>query len=125
MSKVFDDVAKFMNAVGQPVKHSPQDDDEVSMLYKELIREEIEEFWEAEAIADDTEMLDACFDMIWVIVGYMHSRGWNAWDAWDEGARSNLIKIDPETGFVRRRVPDGKILKPEGWTPPNFKQFVE
>jgi predicted HAD superfamily Cof-like phosphohydrolase len=124
MSTVFEDVEKFLNAVGQnpppfTVAENPQ-----SLLYKELIREEIKEFWEADEANDDTERLDACFDMIWVIVGYARSRGWDMDGAWIEGAQSNLSKIDPATGLVRRRE-DGKILKPEGWQPPNFKQFVE
>jgi predicted HAD superfamily Cof-like phosphohydrolase len=73
---------------------------------------------------DDTvEEIDACFDMMWVIVGYMKSRGWDCEGVWDEGARSNLAKIDLETMKVIRRE-DGKILKPEGWKPPNFTKFA-
>lgn len=121
----FNDVEKFLNAVGQVPPEAPTDrETATSSLYKRLIREEVTEFWEAEAASDDTEMLDACFDMIWVIVGYARSRGWDMDAAWVEGAASNLSKIDPETGLVRRRE-DGKILKPEGWAEPNFKQFVE
>lgn len=121
----FEDVEKFLVAVGQVPPDAPvEGETAVSELYKKLIKEEVEEFWEAEAVADDTEMLDACFDMIWVIVGYARSRGWNLYKAWEEGAKSNLCKIDPETGLVRRRPEDGKILKPEGWKEPDFKQFV-
>ena len=121
----FEDVEKFLVAVGQvPPEKPTTEDTATSDLYKKLIDEEVTEFWEAEAMGDDTEMLDACFDMIWVIVGYARSRGWNLNRAWEEGAQSNLSKIDPETGLVRRRE-DGKILKPEGWQEPNFKQFVE
>lgn len=120
----FEDVEKFLVAVGQvPPEKPTKEDTATSDLYKKLIDEEVTEFWEAEAQGDDTEMLDACFDMIWVIVGYARSRGWNLNKAWEEGAQSNLSKIDPETGLVRRRE-DGKILKPEGWQEPNFKQFV-
>lgn len=120
----FKDVETFLNAVGQnPPTEVTDRETATSSLYKRLIREEVEEFWEAEAVSDDTEMLDACFDMIWVIVGYARSRGWDLDAAWVEGAKSNLSKIDPETGLVRRRE-DGKILKPEGWQEPNFKQFV-
>jgi predicted HAD superfamily Cof-like phosphohydrolase len=54
----------------------------------------------------------------------MRSRGWDCNAIWEEGAKSNLSKIDPETGLVRRRE-DGKILKPEGWKEPNFEQFVK
>jgi predicted HAD superfamily Cof-like phosphohydrolase len=88
-----------------------------------LIKEEYHEFLEAIEDANDAEQLDACFDMMWVIIGYMKSRGWDCEQAWDEGAKSNLSKIDSVTGMVIRRD-DGKILKPEGWQPPNFKKFV-
>ena len=42
----------------------------------------------------------------------------------NQRSKSNLSKIDPTTGLVRRRE-DGKILKPEGWQEPNFAQFVK
>jgi predicted HAD superfamily Cof-like phosphohydrolase len=124
MSKVFTDVGVFLAAAGQevPTKPDPLVSD-LAKLYKRLIEEEVDEFWAAVDEENDTEQLDACFDMIWVIVGYMKSRGWNCDAAWDEGARSNLIKIDPITGKVIRRS-DGKILKPEGWQPPDFSKFV-
>ena len=121
MSKVFTDVSVFLNAVGQTVgKNNP----EQASLYHNLIVEEYSEYIAARNANDDTEILDACFDMIWVIVGYMQSRGWDCEAAWDEGAKSNLAKIDKATGKVIRRA-DGKILKPEGWQPPDFSKFVK
>ena len=45
-------------------------------------------------------------------------------DVWNEVARSNLAKIDDETGKVLKRV-DGKVLKPEGWTPPDIKSILD
>jgi hypothetical protein len=119
----FKDVETFLNAVGQNPPPFTVPENPTSELYKKLIKEEIDEFWDAEAVCDDVEMLDACFDMIWVIVGYARSRGWDLDAAWVEGAKSNLSKIDPTTGLVRRRE-DGKILKPEGWKEPDFKQFI-
>ena len=125
MSKVFTDVGVFLAACGQETPKQPDPNvSDLAQLYKKLIKEEVEEFWEAEAASDDVEQLDACFDMIWVIVGYMKSRGWDCEASWDEGAKSNLSKIDSVTGSVRRRE-DGKILKPEGWKPPDFKKFVK
>jgi predicted HAD superfamily Cof-like phosphohydrolase len=124
MSTVLEDVEKFLVAVGQTPPPFVVDENPQSLLYKELMREEIKEFWEADELNDDVERLDACFDMIWVIVGYARSRGWEMDKAWIEGAKSNLSKIDPETGLVKRRD-DGKILKPEGWTTPDFAQFVK
>jgi predicted HAD superfamily Cof-like phosphohydrolase len=124
MTKVFTDVAIFLKACGQeyPVTPSPQND--LSKLYLKLIHEEYNEFKEALVEDNDTEQLDACFDMMWVIIGYMKSRGWDCENSWDEGALSNLAKIDSATGKVIRRE-DGKILKPEGWQPPNFTKFVK
>ena len=125
MSKVFTDVSVFLSAVGQEVPSKPQQTVSVQAeLYKKLIKEEVEEFWEAESASDDVEQIDACFDMMWVIVGYMKSRGWDCENIWDEGAKSNLSKIDPVSGKVIRRE-DGKILKPEGWKPPDFTKFVK
>lgn len=124
MTKVFTDVAMFLKACGQDYPSTPSAPNDLSELYKKLIEEETKEFWEAVEQNDDAEQLDACFDMIWVIVGYMHARGWDSEAAWDEGAQSNLSKIDAKTGKVIRRE-DGKILKPEGWKPPNFAKFVK
>ena len=124
MSKVFTDVNVFLRAVGQSVPPFNADESDQSRLYAKLIAEEYAEFCEAVIDNDDTEKADACFDMIWVIVGYMKSRGWDCERSWDEGAKSNLSKIDPETGYVRRRD-DGKILKPDDWQPPNFEKFVK
>lgn len=125
MSKVFTDVAVFLKAVGQEIPSTPQQTvSKQAELYKNLIKEEVSEFWEAESIGDDVEEIDACFDMMWVIIGYMKSRGWDCENIWDEGAKSNLSKIDPVSGKVIRRE-DGKILKPEGWKPPDFTKFVK
>jgi len=125
MTKVFTDVTVFLKAVGQETPSVAQATvSDQAELYKKLIKEEVEEFWEAEAVSDDVEQIDACFDMMWVIIGYMKSRGWDCEKIWDEGAKSNLSKIDPVSGKVIRRE-DGKILKPEGWKPPDFTKFVK
>lgn len=124
MSKVFTDVAVFLKACGQDYPITPSPQNELSKLYLKLIHEEYNEFKEALVDDDDAEQLDACFDMMWVIIGYMKSRGWDCEAIWDEGAKSNLTKIDPVTGLVRRRE-DGKILKPEGWKPPDFTRFTK
>lgn len=120
MADVFNDVHKFLIACGQTANIQNHSQAE---LYKKLIDEEYKEFIEAYESGDKVEELDACFDMIWVIVGFMKSRGWDCESAWEEGAKSNLSKIDKKTGSVIRRE-DGKILKPEGWKQPNFKKFM-
>ena len=120
MSKVFRDVQVFMAAAGQTIS---QENIPQSSLYHNLIVEEYAEYIAARNKKDDVEIIDACFDTIWVIVGYMLSRGWNLDQIWDEGALSNLKKIDKATGKVLKRE-DGKVMKPEGWKPPDFSKFV-
>lgn len=120
MTKVFTDVATFMLAGEQTVG---KDNNEQAELYLNLIREEYQELLDARQITDDVLTIDACFDTIWVIVGYMLSRGWSCERIWDEGALSNLRKIDRKTQKILKRE-DGKILKPEGWQPPDFTKFI-
>jgi NTP pyrophosphatase (non-canonical NTP hydrolase) len=112
---MYNDVVKFIEACDQE-KTSKN-----AGLYVKLITEEYGEFLEADY---DVDELDACMDMIWVILGYCYMRGWDVEGAWNEVARSNLAKINPETGKVIKRE-DGKVLKPEGWTPPELKQFLK
>ena len=124
MTKVFTDVLMFMKACDHLTPNMPAEPSALSDLYKSLIDEEYEEFIQAFESNDDAEQLDACFDMIWVIVAYAKTRGWDIDKAWDEGAKSNLYKIDQLSGKVLRRE-DGKVLKPKGWEPPDFAQFVQ
>lgn len=124
MSKTFTDVAVFMTAAGQSIPPFNANRSTQSDLYMKLIEEEYKELMDAEAVSDDAEICDACFDLMWVIVGYMKSRGWDCEEIWDEGAKSNLSKIDLVTLRVKKRE-DGKILKPEGWKPPDFAKFVK
>ena len=120
MSKTFTDVQMFMLASGQTVNTN---NEEQAQLYHRLINEEYNEFIIARNQKDDVETLDACFDMMWVIIGYMLSKGYDVEGAWDEGAGSNLAKIDTLTGKVTKRE-DGKVLKPEGWKKPDFSKYT-
>ena len=115
------DVITFMMAADQSVT---KDNTKQAELYKNLITEEYNEFQEAIKNNDEVEIIDACFDMMWVIIGYMKSRGMDIDEIWDEGKRSNLAKINKITGTVLKRE-DGKVMKPDGWTPPDFSKFVK
>lgn len=110
-----EDVRKFMLACDQLKVLEVE-----SSLYYKLIDEEFNEFINSSI---RTEELDACMDLIWVILGYCHARGFNVDGAWNEVARSNMSKIDPETGKVKKRE-DGKVLKPATFSPPNLNPFI-
>ena len=120
MSKTFTDVIMFMLASGQTINTN---NEEQAQLYHRLINEEYNEFIVARNQKDEVETLDACFDMMWVIIGYMLSKGYDVEGAWDEGAKSNLAKIDTLTGKVTKRE-DGKVLKPESWKKPDFSKYT-
>ena len=115
---MYNDVVKFIEACDQ--ERNPSN----VYLYRDLIVEEFTEFINAFNAEDNVEQLDACMDMIWVILGYCYMKGWDVDAAWKEVARSNLAKINSETGKVIKRE-DGKVLKPEGWTPPQLEQFTK
>lgn len=93
-------------------------------LYKNLIVEEYSEFIHALNKKDEVEQLDACMDMIWVILGFCYMKQYDVDGAWAEVARSNLAKIDEETGKVIKNS-DGKVMKPEGWTAPALDKFIK
>ena len=114
----FQDQARFMQASGQTV--GTQNLSQYQM-YCNLIREEFDELCASNNIVDD---LDALIDILVVTRGAVHSLGVDAEGAWQEVMRSNLAKIDPDTGLVRKRE-DGKVLKPEGWTPPKLDRYIK
>ena len=121
MSNPFLDQSRFMRACNQTVGawNEPQFN-----LYTKLIQEEVDELWVANGAADPKECLDALIDILVVTVGAIHSLGADGEGAWNEVMRSNFAKIDTRTGFVTKRE-DGKVLKPEGWTPPELDQFLQ
>jgi predicted HAD superfamily Cof-like phosphohydrolase len=121
MTNIFTDQEKFMKACDQSVGEF-----NVNQLnmYLGLIKEEGDELQAAIVKQDKVETLDALIDILVVTVGTLHSLGVDAEGAWNEVMRSNFAKIDQATGKVTKRE-DGKVLKPEGWTPPELKQFIK
>ena len=121
MTNPFKDQETFMTACDQTVNHYNSDQFE---LYHSLIAEEFAELNAAVTQGDKDEQLDALIDILVVTIGAIHSMGANGEGAWNEVMRTNFAKIDPITGKGRKRE-DGKVLKPEGWTPPNLSKFIK
>ena len=118
---VFHDQAFFMRACGQTTTEiNPTQ----AKLYRALIEEEMRELKVAEVQANEVEEFDAVLDLLVVLIGYGLSRGWPMLAGWEEVMRSNMAKIDPRTGMVNKRE-DGKVLKPEGWTPPALADVLK
>ena len=117
MTNPFQDQERFMRACEQTVGTN---NFQQFHLYCDLIHEEVDELITAE---DDVARLDALIDILVVTVGAIHSMGADGEGAWNEVMRTNFAKIDSATGKVRKRE-DGKVLKPDGWTPPNLTSFL-
>ena len=117
MTNPFQDQASFMRACDQTVGVENRNQ---YALYLDLIKEEVQELEDSRHPVSD---LDALIDILVVTIGAIHSMGADAEGAWNEVMRSNLDKIDPESGTVLKRG-DGKVLKPEGWTPPNLDPYL-
>ena len=121
MTNPFKDQEKFMQACDQTTDNWNV---EQFNLYVNLIEEEFSELKVAVKDCNPEEIVDALTDILVVTIGAAHSMGCDIEGAWKEVMRTNLAKIDKETGKVRKRE-DGKVLKPEGWQPPNLKPYTD
>jgi len=116
----FEDQKKFMSACDQTVEsfNLKQYD-----MYTSLVTEEYQELMKAISDRNLVEQVDALVDILVVSMGSLISLGINPQEVWDEVMSTNFAKIDDETGKVRKRE-DGKVLKPQGWTPPEITRFI-
>lgn len=133
------DVDKFMRAAEQPVRDEPTVLDKAEEMFRiDLIEEETNELIEAIKalgrvrgdLVNDEELrdlhadaLDGIVDSVFVIVGAASALGYNFHNGWSEVVRSNMSKVDTESGKLVRRA-DGKVLKPEHFIPADFKRVI-
>lgn len=100
------------------------------------------EFDKAVELADRAAMLDADVDLAWVTIGSAFSQGADVSGACGEVSRANLSKLVEcgccsdggyaadscdqcsGSGLVAIKDANGKVKKPDGWTPPNIEPFV-
>jgi predicted HAD superfamily Cof-like phosphohydrolase len=123
------DVEQFLKACSQEPSHK------TISLYHDLVKEEIGELEDAmasfnaaetetEIIQAKADALDAICDSIWVLIGLSQMMQLPLERGWDEVAISNLRKIDAELGRVQRDE-NSKILKPDGWRPPDMVRIIK
>lgn len=136
------DVYSFHDVTETPCLDSPQwPGDERAQLRMELIFEEFGEVmsslgcrldgdgaWNKEVRFDGEPrtqlalIADGLVDLIYVCVGTALEFGIPLDRAWNEVQRANMAKVGPDGKVLRRE--DGKILKPEGWQPPDIEKAV-
>ena len=88
------------------------------VLRKKLLEEEYEEYLAAENKHDFEEVARELVDIIYIVCGTAVSYGIPLDKVFEEVHNANMRK----TGDARRD--DGKILKPEGWQPPDIKKVL-
>jgi len=117
---MFTDVKEFHQAFGQRIgnyPHLPTDPDERQLRIR-LLEEEFNEYLAGEVKDDIVEIADALADIIYIACGTAVSYGIPLDKVFAEVHRSNMSKLVDDQ--VIRRA-DGKIQKPQGWTPPDIE----
>lgn len=124
MSNWYQDVKNFHIAFGQRVGQSPMIPENIDErdLRMSLLEEEYNEYVEAEEKLDIVGIADALADIIYIACGTAVSYGIPLDKVFEEVHRSNMAKLVDGKPIYRE---DGKVLKPEGWTPPNIKGIIE
>lgn len=125
------DLVDFHTKFGLDVNEKPvRPSTSVITLRRNLIEEEMHETMDAldeliEAVDDPEAKLialaniaDGIVDSIYVLIGTAVSLGIDLGPVWAAVHQANMAKVG---GATRE---DGKILKPEGWTPPNIVELI-
>lgn len=124
LDKTQKQVLEFHEKFGSPINDQPTLLEEVdAYLRYVLIKEELLELLEAMMQYDLVGIADAIGDLNYVVNGAAVAYGFDLEQITDEIHRSNMTKVWPD-GSIRKRE-DGKILKPDTFSPPNLAQFVE
>lgn len=101
-------------------RHPTLPGEALAKFRSDLIKEESKEF--RKAVLEDFDMIDAIdalCDILYVTFGAANAMGVDLEKHFDAVHRANMRKVG---GPTRE---DGKILKPEGWEPPNEDhQFI-
>ena len=119
---MFQDVKEFQTAVGQHVGQVPEfPSDSERDLRIRLLKEEWDEYIQGECRNDLENIAKELADIIYIVCGTAVSYGIPLDRVFAEVHASNMAKL--VDGKPVRRA-DGKILKPDGWTPPDIKKIL-
>lgn len=120
----FKRVGVWMKTFGQEVKTKPEMADvEVAALRYDLIKEELEELFEALGNKDMVEIADALTDILYVTYGAGHAFGIDLDKCFEEVQRSNMSKLGTDGKPIYRE--DGKVLKGPNFFEPDLEKYVK
>ena len=119
---VFADIKAFHEKFGLAYDGPPRKlEAELLSFRMKFIEEEFHELVEATTL---DHQLDACIDLIYVILGYCYLRGWDAAEAWRRVQAANMAKVRAEKPSDSKRGTTFDVVKPVGWTAPNLSDLV-
>lgn len=155
MENAYRDVKEFMEAVGQEAPDEltqrgvPPDHEHyrlvngsqeldsrarllslgthLASLRARLVLEEASELLDALAADDLVQIADAVVDICYVAIGTAIAYGISLPEVWEAVQEANMAKLSltPEGEFVALKDENGKIIKPEGWVPPDVAAVLD
>jgi predicted HAD superfamily Cof-like phosphohydrolase len=113
-------VEEFHREFGLTINHAPTIPSRADMdLRFNLIDEELRELDLAMIKDDIVKVADAIADLLYVVYGTAVTFGLNMKSIFEEVHRSNMSKV----GGVKRA--DGKIIKPDTYSPANLEPIID
>lgn len=116
-------VLEFHEKYGMNIGETPELNIPNKQMRLALILEEVEEYIQALISEDIVEVADALADLIYVTYGAAIEHGIDLDEVIREVHRSNLSKLNPETGEPIYRE-DGKVLKGSDYFPPKINEIL-
>ena len=116
-------VAQFRHANRLHVGVVPNSAEADLELHARLLTEEVSEFAIAVKEKNPHEILDALADIIYVAHGAALDCGYDVDAALNLVHDANMRKLGPDGRPILNE--NGKVMKPDGWTPPDLSSLVE
>lgn len=124
-----EDVAAFHRRFGLPIAGPPRTVDPATHDFRvRFLREELDEYVDAQAAGDLEGILDALLDLVYVAIGTLHFHGMGevADEAWRRIQRANMAKVRGKNdGSDSKRRSPFDVVKPKGWTAPDHSDLVK
>jgi len=119
-------LAEFHSVFGckrnQNFKNNSIEDVELLVLRKNLIKEEVEEVFEAIKESHEAHVLKELVDVVVVCVGMADTYGWDFDTAFKRVHESNMSKLDDDGKPIYRE--DGKVIKSKKYKAPYLSDLV-
>lgn len=118
MTTPFQDVIDFHKKFGLPIGATPEwPREKIMNLRKELLDEELVEFFSAEMEGDLANWAAEIVDVIYILIGTAVSAGIDLGPIWAAIHDSNMQKMARPGGH--------KPIKPIGWQAPNIEALLQ